>query len=126
MRFLVDASLSPSVAQTLKDAGHDAVHVSDVMPLDAPDETIFDYAAADDRVIVAADTDFGGLLAQRAAKHPSLILFRRRTGPRPADQAALILTHLPDVEHDLIDGAAIVFQETRIRVRHLPISGSQK
>ncbi len=123
MRFLVDASLSPSVARSLNHAGHDAVHVSDVMPLDAPDETIFGYAAAHDRVIVAADTDFGGLLAQRATNRPSLILLRRRTGRRPADQAALILTHLPDVEHDLLDGAIVVFQETRIRVRRLPISG---
>jgi predicted nuclease of predicted toxin-antitoxin system len=31
MRFLVDASLSPVVAQELRQADHDAVHVGDVL-----------------------------------------------------------------------------------------------
>ena len=58
MRFLVDASLSPAVAVLLTEAGHDAVHVRDALGLKAPDLEILEHAAADGRVIVAADTDF--------------------------------------------------------------------
>lgn len=44
MRFLVGASLSPSVVSSLNDEGHDAVHVGDVLPLNAPDDVVFDAA----------------------------------------------------------------------------------
>jgi predicted nuclease of predicted toxin-antitoxin system len=39
LRFLVDASISPVVAEELRSAGHDAVHVGDVLRLDVADET---------------------------------------------------------------------------------------
>jgi hypothetical protein len=45
MRFLVDASMSPVVVQELGTAGHDAVHVGEVLRLDAPDADILEYAA---------------------------------------------------------------------------------
>jgi len=122
MRFLVDASLSPAVAVLLTEAGHDAVHVRDALGLKAPDVEILEHAAADGRVIVAADTDFGELLARRGVNRPSLVLFRRRTGRRPANQAALLLEHLPDVRPQLEHGAVVVIEEGRIRVRRLPIS----
>ena len=122
MRFLVDASLSPAVAVLLTEAGHDAVHVRDALGLKAPDLEILEHAAADGRVIVAADTDFGELLARRGVNRPSLVLFRRRTGRRPANQASLLLEHLPDVRPQLEDGAVVVIEEGRIRVRQLPIS----
>ncbi|MDX1620618.1 MAG: DUF5615 family PIN-like protein [Nitriliruptorales bacterium] len=123
MRFLVDASLSPSVVAALNDAGHDALHVGDVLPLNATDDVVFDTAVEQDRVIVTADTDFGEILAQREAALPSLVLFRVSRG-RPSARARLLLDHLPDVAQDLSDGAIVVLQETRIRVRPLPLGGA--
>jgi predicted nuclease of predicted toxin-antitoxin system len=122
VRFLVDASLSPAVAVLLIEAGHDAVHVGDALGLKVPDLEVLEHAAADGRVIIAADTDFGELLARRGVNSPSLVLFRRRTGRRPANQASLLLEHLPDVRPQLEEGAVVVIEEGRIRVRQLPIS----
>jgi predicted nuclease of predicted toxin-antitoxin system len=122
MRFLIDASLSPVVADRLRAAGHDAVHVGEALRVDAPDSAVLDHAAEHERVIVAADTDFGTLLARRSASKPSFVLFRRQTGRRPADQAALLLDHLRDIERDLEAGAVVVIEEGRIRVRQLPVN----
>ncbi len=121
MKFLIDASMSPVVVQELRRAGHDAVHVGEVLRLDAPDADILERAARDGRVIVAADTDFGELLAARQAAEPSVVLFHRQAGRRPREQAALLLANLPAVESDLHAGAVVVVEEWRLRVRALPI-----
>ena len=75
MRFLIDNSLSPLVAQGLQEAGHDVVHVRDLNMHRAADEEIMARALRERRVVVAADTDFGTLLAWGKGQGPSVILF---------------------------------------------------
>ena len=78
MRFLVDNALSPVLATLLTQAGHDALHVRTIELHRAEDLLIFDRAAAEDRIVVSADTDFGALLANRSVQKPSVIQFRGR------------------------------------------------
>lgn len=121
MKFLVDNALSPQVAAGLGQAGHDAAHVRDYGLQAADDDLIFERAAAEDRVIVSADTDFGTLLALREAARPSLILFRWPALRRPPDQVRVILENLPNIQDYLEQGSVIVIEETRLRLRTLPI-----
>lgn len=89
MRFLIDNALSPVVAEDLRQADHDAIHVRDLGLAAADDETIFDHADRDQRVIVSADTDFGTILAMRNTARPSVILFRGATPRNPIGQLNL-------------------------------------
>lgn len=121
MKFLIDNNLSPLLADALKAAGHDAVHVRDLGLQAAPDEIVLERADAGEQVLISADTDFGGLLSRSQADGPSVILIRRLVGRRAAEQAAIILANLDQVADDLTAGAMVVIREDTLRVRRLPM-----
>lgn len=121
MRFLVDNALSPVVAQSLRQAGHDAVHVRDYGMQAAEDIAIYQRAAREHRIVVSADTDFGTLLALREEKEPSVILLRGAVPREPTRQVQFILANLPQVADALNEGAMVVMDPRRIRIRKLPI-----
>jgi predicted nuclease of predicted toxin-antitoxin system len=126
VRFLIDNALSPIVAERLCAAGHEAIHVRALGLQAASDGEILEKAAAEERVVVSADTDFGTLLALRRERRPSFVLLRRTLGRRPAEQAALILANLQDIAEALEAGAVVVFTEERLRIRRLPIGAGEE
>ena len=121
----MDNALSPIVAERLRQAGHDAVHVRDYGLHGAGDDEIFERAKNEDRIIVSADTDFGTLLALRAEIRPSLILFRHTRNRRPEQQAGLLLGNLPAIEQPLGSGCVVVLEDARMRIRRLPVGGGE-
>jgi len=56
--FLVDARLPPSLAEALRHAGCQAVHLVDVGLLAATDQQIWDEAISRSAVLVTKDRDF--------------------------------------------------------------------
>jgi predicted nuclease of predicted toxin-antitoxin system len=123
VKFLIDNNLSPLLAEGLKAAGHDAVHLRDFGMQAAPDPAVLQRALVDERVLVSADTDFGGLLSRSRATGPSVLLIRRLAGRRAAEQSAIILANLDQIAEDLTAGAVVVIGDDWIRIRRLPMPG---
>jgi predicted nuclease of predicted toxin-antitoxin system len=109
------------VAEGLRQADHDAIHVRDLGLAAADDVTIFEHADRDQRVIVSADTDFGTILAIRNSARPSVILFRGATPRNPIGQVKLLIANLAEIAPSIERGAVVVLEPQRIRVRSLPI-----
>jgi predicted nuclease of predicted toxin-antitoxin system len=121
MRLLLDANLAPRVADELRTAGFDAVHVVDLGLKDAHDAAIFDRAVADGLTVVTADSDFGMLLALRRATSPSVIHLRHVAELAPDAHVGLLVANLSAIEADLDRGAIVSLSPTRLAVRALPI-----
>ena len=125
MRFLIDQNRSPRLAESLRHAGHDAVHTSELGLQQAEDDELLALADDQQRVVVSGDTDFGALLALTKSRSPSVILFRARNVPKAEDQSAMILGYLDNISEDLEHGSVIVISDDRIRVRRLPLLHQQ-
>lgn len=121
MKLLIDANLSPSVADGLREAGFDAVHVADLDLVTASDGEIFDRAVSDGLVVVTADSDFGMLLALRRATSPSVVHLRHVAELGLEEHLALLVANLPAIADDLERGAIASLSATRLAVRDLPI-----
>jgi predicted nuclease of predicted toxin-antitoxin system len=103
-------------------AGHDALHVRTIELQRAEDIVVLDRAAADDRIVVSADTDFGALLAARNVQKPSVIQFRGPGSRTPDALSRAILSNLSQLTDPLERGSIVTFEPSRIRVRALPIN----
>jgi predicted nuclease of predicted toxin-antitoxin system len=122
VKFLVDECLPARLAARLGDLGHDAMHVADLDLLGATDEQVMAAAAADGRVLISVDTDFGELLAIGKLVAASVILLRGMVAG--ADYRFRVLAdNLEQVEDDLRTGAIVVISGDRVRVRGLPLGG---
>ena len=106
MRFLVDAQLPPALARWLADRGHDAEHVIDHRLETTDDRVIWDFAQAQDAVIVTKDEDFA-VRRSLAQSGPRIVWIRRGNTSR-RDLLVWFDALFPDVLDALNRGEIIV------------------
>jgi predicted nuclease of predicted toxin-antitoxin system len=119
VRFLADMGVSPRVVAWLNEKGHDAVHLSDRGLERAADAEIFQLAAAEERIVLTFDLDFGEIVAL-SADRSSVILFRLRSA-RTTQVIDRLQRVLADSSTQLALGAVVVVEDLRHRVRMLPL-----
>jgi predicted nuclease of predicted toxin-antitoxin system len=120
MRFLADAGISPKTVEFLKQLGYEASHVRTLGMQRAPDAQVIALARTDGSVVLSFDLDFGDLLALGVTDKPSVILFRL-ADERAESINRRLSTILNEQATELESGALILVQDTRYRVRRLPI-----
>ena len=118
MKFLIDNARAPAIATHLRTTGHGAIPVRDCGSGSARDELILERAAIEGRILVSADPDFGGLLAETGAAKPSV----------PVEEIELLSTTLGHKKgQDALErGCIAVLEPRKIRVRSLPIGGESE
>jgi predicted nuclease of predicted toxin-antitoxin system len=113
-------NLSPDWAPVLQRHGWPAVHWSTVGDPRASDRTLMDWALANGYVVFTHDLDFGTTLALTHAAGPSVLQIRGQD-VLPAHMERLVVAALRQHEGDLASGALVVVDESKSRVRILPI-----
>lgn len=120
LRILVDMNLSPEWLAALNQQGWAAVHWSAIGDPKAEDHAILAWARNNGHIVFTNDLDFGTLLALTHANGPSVVQARTqdllpdRLGPS-------LFAALRQFESELLAGALLVIDETRNRVRILPL-----
>src|SRR5262249_40792460 len=117
--------VSPLTVDFLIQVGHDAVHVRTLALQRAPDIDIVARARADSRVVLTFDLDFGEVLALGVLDKPSAVIFRL-ADERPAAVNERLSAVLAEQAAVLEAGALILIEDTRYRVRKLPIGRADR
>ena len=109
------------VAQWLKDQGYDASHLRDEGLQRLANGDIFNKAISEKRTILTFDLDFGEIAALSKQKKTSVIVFRLNN-TRVTHVIDRLKKILPILIDTLKEGAIVIIEESRHRVRELPIS----
>ena len=120
LRFLIDMNLPSKTVTNLQQQDWDVRRVSQVLPMDAEDSEILEFARQQNRVIITQDLDFSSLLALGGYEKPSLITFRLSM-PDSEIITRKLLDIVPHIEDRLAEGCAVTIDDRSVRVRRLPI-----
>ncbi|HEV8711516.1 MAG TPA: DUF5615 family PIN-like protein [Candidatus Binatia bacterium] len=120
MHFLADMGVSWRVAEWLRDNGHDVTHLREQQLHRLPNGSIFAKAADERRVILTWDLDFTEIVALSGARIVSAVVFRLMN-TRSENVIRRLARVLAASAQDLEEGAIISVEESRHRVRLLPI-----
>jgi len=120
MRFLADMGVDIRVVKWLREKGHDANHLREEGLHRMPNGEIFDKAISENRVILTFDLDFAEIVALSKGEKASVILFRLHD-TRTTHLIRRLDNVLSESGEALDKGAVIVVEESRHRVRYLPI-----
>lgn len=118
MLYLADENVSRLVVDKLRNAGFDVASVSETNP-GITDQQILALAAADQRVLITEDHDFGELVVCQRLKVAGVILLELDRLPRSA-HAERVLETVSKYE-DRVAGNLLVIEGARTRIRRLQI-----
>lgn len=119
MRFLLDMNLPPAMAEWLRSAGHDAVHIRELGLAHLPDREVFARAAQEERIVVTFDLDFGEIVGLGWTTGSGLVLLRLRLA-RQHYLRERLRAAITEGAEALQAGAIVVVEDARIRIRRMP------
>lgn len=112
--------LGMRVVEWLQSQRHDVTHLRVEGLQRLSDVEIFNKAISENRVILTFDLDFGEIVALSKGQKISVVIFRLHN-TRTIHIIDRLSAILPALTEALEKGAVVVVEESRHRVRYLPI-----
>ena len=114
MRWLVDECVHRIIVDNLRSAGHDVTFVTDTFP-SSPDESVYAFAALQDRMLLTHDLGFGGFaLRFEFPRTAGVVMFRLRISAIAFQWRRL---HAVLEDEALLLGRTTIIEDTRVRSR---------
>lgn len=120
VRLVIDMNLSHEWCDVFAEIGWFAVHWSEVGSQSAEDQEIMTWARDNNCIVFTHDLDFGTLLALTHAAGPSVLQVRSRK-ILPRHISVKTISVIRQYETELSSGAIVVIDDSKSRVRILPI-----
>ena len=114
MKVLIDVSAGESIAECLRNLGHDVVSVRE-RDAKMTDVDILNWANSEERIVVTLDKDFGELVYRNGLPHCGILLLRL-DGARKAVKVAVVTDVFTKYDW-AIPNHFCVYQDGRLRVR---------
>ena len=112
MKFLIDRCAGRRLADWLREQGHDVVESRERGP-DPGDQLLLELAAAEQRILVTLDQDFGQIVFTQQAPHSGLV----RLPDVPAStRISLMRTLLENHAREIESRAIVTVRGGRIRI----------
>ena len=116
MKFLVDRCAGRRLADWLRSQGHEVLESHEFRP-DPGDRALLERAAAEGRILVTIDTDFGALVYVEEVPHAGLV----RLPDVPAERRIALMAEVFERhQHALETQAVITIRSGRIRISRPP------
>ena len=113
-------NLSPAWVPIFIQEGWQAVHWRDIGAPNASDHDILNWARKNEYIVFTHDLDFGAILAASDADCPSVVQVRTQD-VTPDHIKQPIIRLLTEYRDFVLEGALIIFDENKSRVRILPL-----
>lgn len=120
MKILIDMNLSPDWVTFFQKEGWEAAHWYSIGAYNAPDYQIMLWAKENGYLVFTHDLDFGTLLAASKDDSPSIFQIRLQE-IRPAYIGSMVAQSVRQFEPELRAGAIVTVNETKGKVRILPL-----
>ena len=116
MRLVADENCDRVIIAALREAGLDVVSIREKSP-GMSDSEIFDFAAAEERILLTGDQGFG-LMAERVRPKPPAIVLMRLDPLLPATRTKVAVDAILALKEHLL-GQLTVIEPHQIRGRPL-------
>jgi predicted nuclease of predicted toxin-antitoxin system len=125
MRFLADIGIAPRIVDWLHGKGHEARHLNEEGLHRLPDPEIFQKAARERSILLTFDLDFPEIVALSGSAEVSVVLFRLDN--TCVDFVISRLAAVLEASGSMLEsGVIIIVEDSRHRIRRLPIRRPEK
>jgi len=115
LKLKLDENLGKSLAEVLRQAGHDVATVPDQGLFGIEDRALIETCHREGRCLVTLDLEFGNPLLFKPSDYPGIVVLRLPPRPTPQDLVDAMQTLIGGLDRESVTGKLWVVQRGRIR-----------
>jgi len=115
VRLKLDENLGKSLAEALRQAGHEVATVASQELFGTPDRALIETCHREGRCLVTLDMEFGNPLLFKPSEYHGIVVLRLPPRPTPQDLLDAVHTLVGGLERESVLGKLWVVRRGRIR-----------